>query len=71
MYTFFIFLTLNLLGDNNQLCFESINWTKHDFAVLQTLGDHKFQWRQVGLKSQPFSMFLEAKLLRQYKFSSG
>ena len=46
-------------------------WTKHDFAMLQTLGDFKFQWRQVGLKSQPFSMWVEAKLLRHYKFSSG
>ena len=24
MYTFFIFLTLNLLGDNNESCFESM-----------------------------------------------
>ena len=33
--------------------------------MRQTLGDRKFQGRQVGLKSQPFSMWLEAKLLRQ------
>ena len=35
-------------------------WTKHDFAVLQTLGVHKFQLWQAGLKSQHFSMWLEA-----------
>ena len=46
-------------------------WTKNDFAVLQTLEDRKFQGKQVGLKSQPFSMWLEAKLLRHCKFSSG
>ena len=39
--------------------------------MLQTLGDRKFQGRQVGLKSQPFSVWLEAKLLCHYKFSSG
>ena len=45
-------------------------WIKHDFVVLPTLEDQKFQWRQVGLKFQAISMWLEAKLLRHYKFSS-
>ena len=69
VHLFVIFLTLNLLGENNELLFESR--TKHDFTVLQTLGDRKFQGREVGLKSQPFRMWLKAKLLRHYKFWSG
>ena len=39
--------------------------------MLQTLGDRKFQGQQVGLESQPFNMWLEAKLLRHYNFQVG
>ena len=42
MYTFFIFLTLNLLRDNNYVLKV---WDKNDYAVLQALQDHKFQWQ--------------------------
>ena len=69
MYTFFYFLDWIYLEKLINYILKV--WTKHDFAMLQTLGDRKFQGRQVGLKSQPFSMWLEAKLLRHYKFSSG
>ena len=33
--------------------FESKKY-KNDYAVLQTLRNHKFHWGQVGLKLQPF-----------------
>ena len=36
MYTFFIFLTLNLLGDNNYVLKV---WNKNDYTVLQALRD--------------------------------
>ena len=51
MYTFFIFLTLHLLGENNYVLKV---WNKNDYAMLLNLRDHKFQWRQMGLKFQPF-----------------
>ena len=53
IYTLFTFLTLNVLVYNNYV-FEV--WNEQDYDVLQTLRNHKFQWRLVGL------------LLRHFKF---
>ena len=45
MYSFFIFLTLNLLGDNNYVLKV---WNKNDYAVLRTLRDDKVHRRKMG-----------------------
>ena len=50
MYIFFIFLTLNLLGDNNYVLKVR---NKNDYAVLQTLLDQKIH---CGFEPQPFCM---------------
>ena len=50
MYIFFIFLTLNLLGDNNYVLKVR---NKNDYAVLQTLVDQKIH---CGFEPQPFCM---------------
>ena len=54
MYTFFIFLTLHLLRDNNYVLKV---WNKNDYAVLvlQTLRDHKQNsLATIGFKTPTF-----------------
>ena len=45
----FLFFWLWIYFEIIMFCFVLKVRTKYDFAMLQLLGDHKYQWRQVGL----------------------